>query len=179
MSTLYTERLLLRPWRDADKAAFRMLNADSRVMEFFPAPLNATESDALADAFGARLATLGYGFWVLEEKDSGTFLGFTGLNDVAFAAAFTPALEIGWRLRPDYWGQGYAHEAASAALAYAFHALGQREVVAFTTEANLRSRRLMERLDMEHNPADDFDHPRLDPQSPLRRHVLYRIHRPR
>ena len=100
-----------------------------------------------------------------------------GLAVPAFEAHFTPAVEVGWRLAAEHWSRGYATEAARAALDYGFTTAGLDEIVSFTVPANSRSRAVMERLGMTHDPADDFDHPRIEPGHPLRRHVLYRKRR--
>lgn len=171
---LATPRTLLRPWRPADRAAFRALNADPAGMEFLPAPLSAAESDALADRIAAALAAEGFGFWALEIPGRAEFAGFVGLNRPAHALPFAPCVEIGWRLARAHWGHGYAGEAAGACLDHAFGALGLDEVVAFTVPANTRSRAVMERLGMARDPAGDFDHPALAEGHRLRRHVLYR-----
>lgn len=171
-----TERLTLRAWRDADRDAWAAMNADPQVMEYFPATLERAQADAAFDRFSTALAVRGWGLWAVEH--SGEFLGFTGLNPVGFDAAFAPATEVGWRLRRDAWGHGFATEAARAAVAYAFDELGLDELVSFTTATNVRSRAVMERLGMTHDPADDFAHPALPEGHPLRPHVLYRL-RPR
>ena len=151
------------------------MNADPEVMAHFPAPLTREESDALVDRTEAGFAEHGFGLWALEVRSTGAFIGFTGLAVPSFEAAFTPAVEIGWRLQRSAWGQGYATEAARGALAVAFDQTGMREVVSFTSTVNDRSRAVMRRLGMTHDHADDFDHPRVPPGSPLRRHVLYRL----
>ena len=176
-TTLTTGRLLLRHWRDDDRAPFAAMNADPRVMEHFPAPLSRLESDALIDEFEARFDPRGFGLWALERRDDGTFIGFTGLAAVPWEAHFTPAIEVGWRLAPEAWGHGYATEAAREAVRFGFEDAELDEIVSFTVPANVRSRAVMERLGMTHDPADDFDHPRLPVGHPLRRHVLYRIDR--
>jgi RimJ/RimL family protein N-acetyltransferase len=173
-----TERLLLRRWRAADRAPFAALNADPRVMEFFPGPLSRADSDALAARVEEHFATHGFGPWAVEVPDALPFAGFVGLSVPAFAAAFTPCVEIGWRLDPALWGRGYATEAARAALAVGFAQIGLAEIVAFTVPANVRSRRVMEKVGMTHDPADDFDHPALPGGHPLQRHVLYRMQSP-
>jgi RimJ/RimL family protein N-acetyltransferase len=108
-------------------------------------------------------------------------IGFVGLMVPSFQAHFTPCVEIGWRLAVAHWGQGFATEAARAALAFGFATAGLGEIVSFTTAGNARSRAVMERLGMTRDPADDFDHPNLPPELPgghaLRRHVLYRLSR--
>ena len=173
-----TERLLLRRWRDEDRAPFAALNADPDVMEHFPARLTRAESDAFVDRIAQQLEDRGWGLWALEERSSGRFLGFTGLNAPGFQAHFTPAVEVGWRLARDAWGFGYASEAARAAAAVGFDEVGLDEIVSFTATSNVRSMRVMERVGMTHDRADDFDHPALAEGSPLRRHVLYRLARP-
>jgi RimJ/RimL family protein N-acetyltransferase len=173
-----TRRLVLRPWRDEDAAPFAAVNADPRVMEFFPAPLTREQSDGLIARFRASLAAHGFGPLAVEEKGSRAFVGYVGLSQVPFVAPFTPAIEIGWRLARDAWGEGYATEAAAAVLheAFARHRLG--EVVSFTAEWNRRSRRVMEKIGMRHDPAGDFLHPRIAAGHKLARHVLYRIGAP-
>lgn len=174
LDELRTARLLLRRWRPEDLEPFAAMNADPEVMELFPAPLERVSSDALVGRIEAGFAEHGFGLWALEVASSGDFIGFTGLSVPGFEAAFTPTVEIGWRLARLAWGQGYATEAATAALDAAFGPLGLGEVVSFTSFANLRSRAVMRRLSMVHDPAEDFDHPSLPPEHRLARHVLYR-----
>ncbi|MBO4206989.1 GNAT family N-acetyltransferase [Micromonospora echinofusca] len=179
---LRTSRLVLRQWRDDDLPFFAALNADPEVMEHFPAPLNRQDSDGLANRAAAHVATHGWGLWAVEvvaegSPDQGRFAGFTGLSVPSFEAHFTPAVEVGWRLARWAWGRGYASEAARAAVAYGFGRLGLAEVVSFTAVPNRRSAAVMRRIGMTHDPADDFDHPKLPDGDPLRRHVLYRLAR--
>ena len=148
-----------------------------RVAEHLPATLDRAASDAFFDRIAARWAADGFGLWAIERVDDGALLGFTGLAAPFFEAHFTPAVEVGWRFAPFAWGHGYATEAARAALRFGFEELGLAEIVSFTVPANARSRAVMERLGMRHDPADDFDHPNLPPGHPLRRHVLYRLSR--
>ena len=175
MPTIRTERLVLRRWLPRDRGPFAAMNADPEVMAHFPAMLSREESDALVERIEAAFDQHGFGLWALEVRSTGTFIGFTGLSVPGFEAAFTPAVEIGWRLQRSAWGQGYAAEAARATLEVAFDQIGLPEVVSFTSTVNDRSRALMHRLGMTHDPADDFDHPRVPPGSLLRRHVLYRL----
>lgn len=172
---LRTPRLLLRPWRESDLAPFAALNVDPPVLEHLPGPLSRVESDALAARIGEHFARHGFGLWALEAPGVAPFLGMAGLNVPSFEAPFTPCVEIAWRLAAEYWGRGYATEAAGSALRFGFERLGRREIVSFTVPANLRSRRVMEKLGLRRDPADDFDHPRLPAGHRLRRHVLYRI----
>jgi RimJ/RimL family protein N-acetyltransferase len=170
-----TERLLLRQWQPEDREPFAALNADARVMEFMPALLPRPQSDALARASEAHFATHGFGPWAVEVPGIAAFIGFVGLVVPAFEAHFTPAIEIGWRLAAEHWGQGYASEAARASARHAFAVVGAEALVSFTTPGNVRSRAVMRRIGMTHDPRDDFDHPRLAPGHRLRRHVLYRL----
>ncbi|GIH99131.1 GNAT family N-acetyltransferase [Planobispora takensis] len=173
--TLRTPRLLLRPWLSSDLGPFAALNADPQVMEHFPAVLGREESDAFATASNEAISRQGWGRWALEVIATGEFIGFTGLHRPTFEAPFMPATEIAWRLSRRSWGQGYATEAARAALGFAFGRLGLDEVVSFTATVNLRSSAVMRRLGMIHDPAGDFDHPVLPAGHRLRRHVLYRL----
>ncbi|HVF78599.1 MAG TPA: GNAT family N-acetyltransferase [Solirubrobacteraceae bacterium] len=171
---LKTERLLLRRWRETDRAPFAALNADPEVMRWFPAPLSRQASDELAAAADAHIAREGWGLWALEERTTGRFLGFTGLARPSFDAPFMPAVEIGWRLARTAWGRGLASEAAHAAASFAFHELGVDEIVSFTVAGNARSRAVMRRIGMRHDVDGDFDHPSVS-AGELRRHVLYRL----
>jgi RimJ/RimL family protein N-acetyltransferase len=177
--TLRTERLVLRPWKDEDLAPFAELNADPVVMEHFPSTLTREESDLMVERIGVRYAETGLYLWAVEVPGAETFIGFVGLSAPAFDAAFTPCVEVGWRLARTAWGKGYATEAARAVVADGFDRLGLDDIVSFTTIGNLRSQRVMQRLGMTRDPAEDFDHPNLPPGHPLRRHVLYRLARPR
>lgn len=170
-----TDRLILRTWRAEDRVAFAALNADPEVMRWFPAPMSRSESDALADRAEARMAEFGYGWYALEIKDGLPFAGFVGLNVPGYDLACQPCVEVGWRLSRQAWGQGYATEAATVCLDHAFGPLGLDGVVSFTAVGNIRSRRVMERLGMTCDPAEDFDHPLLKLDHPLCRHVLYRM----
>lgn len=172
-----TERLRLRNWRDADLEPFARMNADPRVMEFFLRPLDRAESDALAARERARIDRKGYGLYAAEVKDSGDLIGFIGLADVTFAAAFAPAVEIGWRLSRQSWGSGYASEGARAVIDEAFTRLGLESLVSFTAAWNARSRRVMEKIGMTRDPAGDFLHPAIPPEHKLAPHVLYRLDR--
>jgi RimJ/RimL family protein N-acetyltransferase len=174
-----TERLLLREWRDSDRAPYAALNADPEVVEHLGGALDRAASDAMIERIVARWAADGHGLWAVERLDDGTFIGFVGLAAPAFEASFTPCVEVGWRLARAAWGHGFATEAAREALRFGFETLGLDEIVSFTVPANGRSRAVMERLGMIRDPADDFDHPNRPPGDPLRRHVLYRLSRER
>ena len=146
-------------------------------MEHFPSTLTRAESDAFADRIEAGFVSNGYGLWAVELPRQAEFIGYVGLAPVTFDAHFTPAVEVGWRMAHEYWGRGFATEAARATIADGFDRVGLGEVVSFTVPANVRSWRVMERLGMTRDPADDFDHPRLPVGHHLRRHVLYRLRR--
>jgi RimJ/RimL family protein N-acetyltransferase len=172
-----TERLLLRRWRPEDRDPFARLNADPKVVEYLPGALSRAESDALVARIEAGWYECGYGLWAVEVPGVAPFVGFVGLNRPTFDAPFNPSVEVGWRLASSAWGHGYATEAGRAALTYGFDDVGLNEIVSFTTRRNTRSRRVMERLGMRHDPADDFEHPSLPEGSPIRSHVLYRLDR--
>jgi RimJ/RimL family protein N-acetyltransferase len=173
-----TPRLRLRAWRESDLAPFFALACDPQVMAFLlPLPTRA-DSDAMVARFQARFAENGWGFWAVEHKASGEFMGFTGLNVPAASLPFSPCVEIGWRFARGWWGQGCASEAARAALQVGFERLGLEEIVAFTAVGNLRSAAVMERIGMAEDLDGAFDHPLLPEGHPLRRHRLYRIGRP-
>lgn len=176
-NALKTERLVLRRWRAEDRLPFQRMNADPRVMEFFPALLSAEESDALVGRIESHFDRHGFGPFAVELVETGEFIGFVGLMVPEFEAAFTPAVEIGWRLDAEHWGKGLATEAALAAVGYAFDGLGLDGLVSFTVPGNLRSRRVMERIGMTRDSRDDFEHPGLPEGHPLRHHVLYRMRR--
>ncbi|HEY5449121.1 MAG TPA: GNAT family N-acetyltransferase [Polyangia bacterium] len=172
-----TARLRIRSWRDDDFEAYAAMNADPRVMEFFPGVLSREESRERFARGSARLAERGYGLWPVEVIGGSPFIGICGLAGPDFTAHFTPAVEIGWRLAAEHWGQGYATEAARAVLAFGFEKVGLPEIVSFTTAANVRSRRVMEKLGLQRSPGDDFLHPLIAEGHPLRPHVLYRLRR--
>jgi RimJ/RimL family protein N-acetyltransferase len=177
MRTLTTRRLTLRQWRPADLEPFAALNADPAVMEFLPALLTREQSTTFIEAAAADLERRGFGLWAVEERASGTFTGCVGLSVPSFEAAFTPCVEILWRLAAPCWGRGFATEAARACLELGFGPLGLEEVVSFTVPRNTRSRAVMERLGMRRDAQGDFAHPRLPLQHPLSHHLLYRLPR--
>jgi RimJ/RimL family protein N-acetyltransferase len=170
-----TERLILREWHQSDRASFALMNADPLVMEHFPALLTTEQSNDFVDRTIAHWSR-GYGHWAVEERSTGAFVGFVGLYSPGWEAHFTPAVEIGWRLARDGWNKGYATEAATRVLEWAKEnvELPNGEIVSFTTVGNVRSRRVMEKLGLHHDDADDFEHPSL-PDWDQRLHVLYRM----
>ncbi len=170
---LSTERLGLRQWRPEDRAPFAAMNADPRVMEFFLAPLGREQSDAVADVCERQLGERGWGVWAIERRDNGEFVGMAGLNAPSAPLPFSPCIEVLWRLSFDHWGQGFATEAARAAIQCGFTVAKLDEIVAFTTVANVRSRNVMRKLGM--TESLQFDHPSVPAESRLRPHVLYRL----
>lgn len=177
-----TPRTSFRLWTESDNKAVRRLNRDPKVMRYFPSPLSAPASDAFLLRLMKHQEEHGFTVWPLlvyegsEQKKEPEFAGFIGLLKVGFNAPFAPAVEIGWRMLPSFWGRGLATEAARSCLDYAFRTLHLAEVVSFTAAINTPSRRLMERLGMVHDPSEDFAHPALPDAHKLRPHVLYRLH---
>jgi RimJ/RimL family protein N-acetyltransferase len=175
--SLCTDRLILRSWQESDLAPFAALNADPRVMEFFPNVLTREESDFFAAKISQRIDENGFGLWAVEVRGGAPFIGFVGLSQPRFETSFTPCIEVGWRLAYDHWGRGYATDAATAALNDGFHRLKVAEILSFTSQQNQRSQRVMKKLGMVHALTDDFDHPEIPAGHPLRPHVLYRLSR--
>lgn len=169
------ERLVLRAWCDADLEPFARLNADATVMTHFPKTLTTDESNQLAANIRANLAERGFGLWAVELPGVAPFIGFVGLNVPTFEAHFTPCVEIGWRLAAKFWGNGYATEGAQLAARFAFDELGLEEIVALTATENRASQRVMQKLGMTCDRADDFNHPKVPANHRLARHVLYRL----
>jgi RimJ/RimL family protein N-acetyltransferase len=173
-----TPRLILRAPEDRDREALAALNGDPRVGEWLSGVLTREESDALVDRVNAHIAEHGFGFWAAERKADGAIIGMAGLLAMGADMPPGPALEVGWRLRPDTWGQGYATEAARAAVAWGFANRDVPEILAITARENFRSQAVMLRIGMVPEPWRDFDHPRLAADHPLRPHVLYSAKRP-
>jgi len=165
----------MRRWRESDLEPFSAMSADPRVAEYLSTTLSRADSDAFAARIRQHWDEHGFGLWALEIPGKAAFIGFAGLVRPKVDAHFTPCVEIGWRLAHEHWGHGYATEAAREALRIGFEVLGLREIVSFTAVENARSRRVMEKIGMHRDPEEDFDHPRLPEDHPLRRHVLYRI----
>lgn len=171
------EQITLRQWRDSDLEPYAAMNRDPEVMRFFPAPLTADQSRASLERQRRLIAERGWGLWAVDVD--GEFAGFAGLSVPTFEAPFMPCVEIGWRLRREFWGRSIGFRAARQALAHGFDTVGLAEIVSFTAAINQRSRRLMERLGLTRDPADDFEHPSIPVGHALRHHVLYRAYPPR
>jgi ribosomal-protein-alanine N-acetyltransferase len=168
-----TERLILRPWKQEDREPYAVLNGNPEVMRYLLRTLTREESDKMVDVIEQKMAANGWGLWAVEEKSSGAFIGFVGLNIPAYELPFSPVIEIGWRLDKPFWGKGYAPEAAAKALEIGFNQYGIEEIVAFAALENVASQRVMEKIGMRR--CEEFDHPAVAENSPLRRHVLYRM----
>ncbi|NDV23603.1 GNAT family N-acetyltransferase [Desulfovibrio sp. JC022] len=171
-----TKRLILRGWKPSDYAPLARINADPDVMRYFYAPLSKAESDANADAINALIEERGWGFWAVEIPGVAPFIGFVGLHVPIVKLPFSPCVEVGWRLDKQFWGHGYATEAARFALNYGFTELDLDEIVAFTAIENSPSQAVMKRLGMAYN-SETFEHPSVPRNSSLRKHVLYRMTR--
>ncbi|MFA6915327.1 MAG: GNAT family N-acetyltransferase [Parachlamydiales bacterium] len=170
-----SERLVLRQWCEKDLELFAELNADPRVMEFFPATWTREESNTSLQSAHDHIEKYGWGKWAVFLIETGEFIGRIGLEEVDFEASFSPNIELGYRLAYKHWGKGYASEGAKAALGYGFKQFHFNEIVAFTPIHNLRSQIVMKRIGMQHDPKDDFNHPKLPKEHRLSRHVLYRL----
>jgi len=143
---LETERLILRNWHDGDLPEFAKMNADKKVMEFFPATLTPHESDNLVARIRKSFSENGFGLWSVEVKNGAPFTGFIGLNIPTFAAHFTPCVEIGWRLAYPHWGKGYATEGANEVLKYGFDVVGLKEILSWTATINTRSQAVIKKI---------------------------------
>jgi RimJ/RimL family protein N-acetyltransferase len=173
---LETDRLLLRQWKPADREPFAKLNADPKVMEFFPNVLSPEASDALANRSQALIEQQGWDLWAVEIKNTQQFIGYVGLHIPTADLPFNPCVEVGWRLAQKHWGQGYAPEAALMAIKFGFASLNLAEIVSFTALHNLRSQQVMEKIGMRRSP-ETFQHPGVPINGELREHCLYRLSR--
>jgi RimJ/RimL family protein N-acetyltransferase len=172
MVEIDTERLIMRAWRESDLAPWAAMNADPEVREHLGRPLTFEQASAWVLNYQDDLDRYGFGFWAVEVRESGDFIGFAGLGTMDDESPFT-GVELGWRLARSAWGHGYATEAALAALRYGFDTLGLEEIVAVSAATNLRSQAVMRRIGMTSDPAEDFDDPNVD-DGPLGRQVVYR-----
>lgn len=171
---LRTERLILRQWKQDDYAPFAKMSADPVVMEYYPSTLSAEESNAMADKIASLISERSWGFWAVELIEEKQFIGFVGLHKPTYELPVTHCVEIGWRLTKEYWGHGYATEAAQASLQFAFEVLGLNEVYSFASVSNIKSCSVMKRLNMQ-DTGNNFEHPMIPDNHPLREHVLYKI----
>lgn len=171
---LETARLRLRQWTNDDKTALARLNANARVMEFFPHTLSRAESDALAERIMRALMHRGWGWWAVEVKNQHRFIGFVGISIPSADLPFNPCVEVGWRLDYPYWGNGYATEAARAAISFGFGTLNLEKIVSFTTLLNTRSQAVMKKLGMQRG-SETFIHPDVPEGSDLQEHCFYQL----
>lgn len=172
-----TDRLILRPWTDEDRSQFARINGDPLIMEYMPRVLPPADSDKLVDRFQKHIKKHGYGMFAVERKEDGVFMGTVGLNSVEFKAPFTPATEIAWRLDYEFWGKGYATEAANAVLEYGFDKQGLKEIVSFTVRDNTGSVQVMKKIGMTYDEKGDFKYPGLPKDHPSSDFVLYRLYK--
>lgn len=173
VNTFETERLIFRRWQELDSMPFYKMNSDPDVMEYFPKTLSRTESDSLIERIENSFEDRGYGLWALELKDNKAFIGFLGFNFTDLESDFTPCIEIGWRIDKNYWGKGYATEGASKCLEVGFNTFFFQEIYSFTSKENTRSEKVMKRIGLTY--VKEFNHPRIDENHWLCRHVLYRL----
>ncbi len=174
MPEIITPRLILRPWRDADRAPLAAITGDPHTMRFFGITRTPAQSDAWMDRTQAHIDRNGFGIWATELPDTG-LIGFVGLSTIPLHLPVTPGVELVWTLGASWWGHGYAPEAALAAAADGFSRLGPAELLAFTAAVNAPSRRVMEKIGMRHDPVASFDHPGIAAGHISLRHVLYRL----
>ena len=177
MPDLITARLILRRWRDSDRAPLAAITGDKQTMRFFNVVRSPAQSDAWIHRTQAHIDRHGFGIWAAELPGTG-LIGFVGLSTIPPELPVTPGVELVWTLGAAWWGQGYAPEAASAAAADGFARLGVSEILAFTAAVNTPSRRVMDKIGMRLDPLASFDHPRIAAGDVLRRHVVYRLPRP-
>ncbi|GHA15723.1 N-acetyltransferase [Devosia pacifica] len=173
-----TPRLILRQWRDSDREPYASFNGDAETRRFYPTILSRSQSNAIVDRFIRGIEEDGHGFWAVERKSDGVFLGDVGYAPVEMPLKGNPPVEIGWIIGRPFWGNGYATEAALGALDHAFNFKGFSEVVAFTAHPNAPSQRVMQKIGMTHDPEGDFEHPKVPVGHWLRAHVLYRMSNP-
>jgi [ribosomal protein S5]-alanine N-acetyltransferase len=168
-----SERLCFRMWKEEDKKIFSKMNSDPIVMEYFPKLLNEDESNKFYERIVNNLHNNDYGLWAVEIKNDNQFIGFIGFNDTTFKSNFTPCVEIGWRIKKEEWGKGYATEGAKACLFYGFNKIGLKEIFSFTSKTNKRSEKVMIKIGL--NKIDEFKHPGIEEGNQLRKHVLYKL----
>ncbi|WP_025786268.1 GNAT family N-acetyltransferase [Sporosarcina sp. D27] len=175
MIYIETERLQLRDWKESDLEPFRRMNADEEVMTYFPASLTSEETKAFYKAIISEFEECGFGLYAVEEKTNKEFIGLIGFHRATFDADFTPCIEIGWRLKKEAWGKGYATEGAAACLEYGFTELNFNDIYSFTADINQPSKKVMKKIGMDF--VGEFYHPKVKEDSALKKHVLFHINR--
>lgn len=173
MVYLETSRLRLRDWKETDLVPFGRLNADEQVMRYFPKTLSTEETHRFYQSIIAELKECGFGLYAVEAKENKEFIGFIGFHRATFKSDFTPCMEIGWRLKKEAWGKGYATEGAAACLQYGFNHLGFDDIYSFTADVNTPSKNVMIKIGMSF--VKMFHHPNVDKDSPLNKHILFQI----
>lgn len=171
-----SKRLSLRLWKEADFTPFSAMNSDQDVMKYFPSILSGEETQAMMTRIQNHFTAHGFGLFALEKRDTKEFIGYTGFMIPRFQSFFTPCIEIGWRIKKEEWNKGYATEAAIACLQYGFQTLDFNTIYSFTSVINYPSQRVMQKAGMK--KEGEFNHPNIATDSPLRRHVLYKIEKP-
>lgn len=172
---LKTDRLIIRQWQESDITSLSKLNADKEALKYFPRTYTKQETIEFIEKMSDKISKQSYGFFALELRETKEFIGFTGLSNPSYKTPFTPCTEIGWRIHKQFWGKGYAPEAAKACLDYAFNELYLDEIVSFTASLNKPSMRVMEKIGMTRSIHEDFYHPLINKTDPLALHVLYRL----
>lgn len=175
---LETERLIMREWRDDDLPAFAAMNADPEVMRYFPSLQTRSESNGLVDRITEHFKEHGFGLWALEEKESQSFIGFTGFLASPIKFISNDEIEVGWRMARAFWRRGFALEAATACIEWFWTNTNRSRIISYTSKINEPSRLLMDKLGLEHQPGLAFDHPKIPQNHPLCRHVVYLKDRP-
>ncbi|MEP7236136.1 MAG: GNAT family N-acetyltransferase [Ignavibacteriota bacterium] len=175
---LRTKRLLLRQWKDSDIESFVAMGQNEKVMKYFPSLIGADQSKEWVSGHREAISENGWGLWAAEELQENNFIGFIGIHRVPYELPFRtiehPPLEIGWRLRPEFWNRGLATEGAIACLQFGLVELGSAEIISFTSILNIPSIRVMQKIGMKRDENNDFDHPRVEKDHSLCRHLLYR-----
>ncbi|HMZ63329.1 MAG TPA: GNAT family N-acetyltransferase [Leptospiraceae bacterium] len=167
-----TQRLLFRNWIESDRELLIQMNSDLRVMEFFPRTFTSEESSEWMSRMQLNIKNNGYGFYSVEEKDSSSWIGFIGINEVTFNSDFTPCMEVGWRLKKEFWGKGYATEGGKACISFALNQLSISDIYSFTAKINQRSENVMKKIGLK--KVKEFGHPKIEKDHPLHLHVLYK-----
>ena len=173
MTYFESSRLIFRDWKEEDLDVFRKMNCDNQGMEYFPNTLSHGETDSFYQKIQEEFRQYGYGLFAVEIKNANEFIGFIGFHWSRIHLGSGSFLEIGWRLKKEAWGKGFATEGAKECLAYGFNHLGFNELYSFTSELNTRSENVMKKIGMTQKM--EFNHPQRDLSSSLCKHVLYHI----
>lgn len=170
---IQTPRLGLRQWLPSDKSPFAEMNSNPAVMQHFPKILSVSESNELYELLKTHFETYGFTYFAVDELSSGNFIGFIGMKHQTYEAPFTPAIDIGWRLAPRYWGKGYATEGANACMERAYEQFGIARIVSVCTHTNTASERVMIKLGMKKEM--EFEHPKLNAHPQLNPCLVYSV----